>query len=109
MIRRPPRSTLFPYTTLFRSVDDDATTDLLRVAHELAITRHAARTYCVRKCGFVSSVHQKAGVLKLNRQKERRRSIDALHLAALRVAAARFDVVKPKLKAGSVSQAVEKI
>src|SRR5260221_5141059 len=24
MIRRPPRSTLFPYTTLFRSQDDDA-------------------------------------------------------------------------------------
>src|SRR3712207_7799581 len=24
MIRRPPRSTLFPYTTLFRSVDDTA-------------------------------------------------------------------------------------
>src|SRR5256885_8217280 len=24
MIRRPPRSTLFPYTTLFRSVYDDA-------------------------------------------------------------------------------------
>src|SRR2546430_6597118 len=24
MIRRPPRSTLFPYTTLFRSVFDDA-------------------------------------------------------------------------------------
>src|SRR3712207_6865416 len=24
MIRRPPRSTLFPYTTLFRSVDEDA-------------------------------------------------------------------------------------
>src|SRR3712207_8618741 len=23
MIRRPPRSTLFPYTTLFRSVSDD--------------------------------------------------------------------------------------
>ena len=23
MIRRPPRSTLFPYTTLFRSDDDD--------------------------------------------------------------------------------------
>src|SRR5437763_2914409 len=26
MIRRPPRSTLFPYTTLFRSVHDDAGT-----------------------------------------------------------------------------------
>src|SRR5574343_1502903 len=25
MIRRPPRSTLFPYTTLFRSVRNDAT------------------------------------------------------------------------------------
>src|SRR5687768_17827949 len=24
MLRRPPRSTLFPYTTLFRSVGDDA-------------------------------------------------------------------------------------
>src|SRR2546427_2498935 len=24
MIRRPPRSTLFPYTTLFRSADEDA-------------------------------------------------------------------------------------
>src|SRR2546426_4151313 len=24
MIRRPPRSTLFPYTTLFRSLDGDA-------------------------------------------------------------------------------------
>src|SRR3712207_7331891 len=23
MIRRPPRSTLFPYTTLFRSIDND--------------------------------------------------------------------------------------
>src|SRR5260370_32626734 len=25
MIRRPPRSTLFPYTTLFRSIDHDLT------------------------------------------------------------------------------------
>src|SRR2546429_3557534 len=24
MIRRPPRSTLFPYTTLFRSLDDES-------------------------------------------------------------------------------------
>src|SRR2546422_8636719 len=27
MIRRPPRSTLFPYTTLFRSLDDFARSD----------------------------------------------------------------------------------
>src|SRR5256885_13331787 len=29
MIRRPPRSTLFPYTTLFRSVRGDATKSAL--------------------------------------------------------------------------------
>src|SRR5689334_24427264 len=28
MIRRPPRSTLFPYTTLFRSEDEDGCPDL---------------------------------------------------------------------------------
>src|SRR2546426_8514843 len=37
MIRRPPRSTLFPYTTLFRSLDRDPTTRRLeqRVAELL--------------------------------------------------------------------------
>src|SRR2546430_6509439 len=39
MIRRPPRSTLFPYTTLFRSVVDlvgelaPGDTDLVRIDH----------------------------------------------------------------------------
>src|SRR3989441_10776020 len=37
MIRRPPRSTLFPYTTLFRSLKDSAATEPARI--ELA-TRH---------------------------------------------------------------------
>src|SRR2546430_7386335 len=31
MIRRPPRSTLFPYTTLFRSLPDVAIGDLVRI------------------------------------------------------------------------------
>src|SRR3712207_7874024 len=31
MIRRPPRSTLFPYTTLFRSRDEGRRLDLRRV------------------------------------------------------------------------------
>src|SRR3712207_7974195 len=36
MIRRPPRSTLFPYTTLFRSVIDDMSKTL---AEEIAALR----------------------------------------------------------------------
>src|SRR5260370_41124508 len=38
MIRRPPRSTLFPYTTLFRSLDDGG--DGLRVDE---VVRHQVR------------------------------------------------------------------
>src|SRR3712207_7444377 len=46
MIRRPPRSTLFPYTTLFRSadvevVDDLVAKDALGVDHEQAAQRDA--------------------------------------------------------------------
>src|SRR2546427_2976020 len=46
MIRRPPRSTLFPYTTLFRSVlmtttyagfNDVHLTEKLREVHQLAV------------------------------------------------------------------------
>src|SRR3712207_8649112 len=36
MIRRPPRSTLFPYTTLFRSVEGEAPSRVARAANVLA-------------------------------------------------------------------------
>src|SRR3712207_8802896 len=45
MIRRPPRSTLFPYTTLFRSVER---------AGDLAQVRHIAN----REAGLVAFVDQ---------------------------------------------------
>ena len=32
MIRRPPRSTLFPYTTLFRSCDNEKIDDCLQAS-----------------------------------------------------------------------------
>src|SRR3712207_7766858 len=35
MIRRPPRSTLFPYTTLFRSMDDSIEQRLNRMGMKL--------------------------------------------------------------------------
>src|SRR5687768_17899605 len=34
MIRRPPRSTLFPYTTLFRSFSNEAATPCMRSLHK---------------------------------------------------------------------------
>src|SRR2546427_9488144 len=55
MIRRPPRSTLFPYTTLFRSLGHDLRPDAPRVAERDGETGWAAghgvrtgrrRTWC---------------------------------------------------------------
>src|SRR3989441_12233153 len=39
MIRRPPRSTLFPYTTLFRSVEGLRLQRLVQVVDELRVAR----------------------------------------------------------------------
>src|SRR5258708_11346505 len=39
MIRRPPRSTLFPYTTLFRSVITDIAHDTITIAPRLTHVR----------------------------------------------------------------------
>src|SRR2546429_6705161 len=43
MIRRPPRSTLFPYTTLFRSLELRARFHPVALAGEEAPERHARR------------------------------------------------------------------
>src|SRR5947208_13343033 len=40
MIRRPPRSTLFPYTTLFRSRGAEDPLALREHAHQLAVAVH---------------------------------------------------------------------
>src|SRR2546425_9323909 len=42
MIRRPPRSTLFPYTTLFRSVIIAARPSMGKTALVLNVVQHAA-------------------------------------------------------------------
>src|SRR5690349_22079815 len=39
MIRRPPRSTLFPYTTLFRSIETDKSTMEVEAVDEGKLTK----------------------------------------------------------------------
>src|SRR5258708_30672951 len=53
MIRRPPRSTLFPYTTLFRSPADYASVldPLGNAVHTVLAGEIAARTVAVVGCG----------------------------------------------------------
>src|SRR2546425_12044434 len=62
MIRRPPRSTLFPYTTLFRSQTTtytrDATSNLVTAMTD-ALGRQAAYTYHTQ--GNVLTVTRLAG------------------------------------------------
>src|SRR5260370_15374538 len=52
MIRRPPRSTLFPYTTLFRSLwPARGLQTLARLAHhELGSNPDFLRSHCVFRC-----------------------------------------------------------
>src|SRR5256885_15790157 len=53
MIRRPPRSTLFPYTTLFRSLDE--TTPLARR------TRNAEQMFETFACALARHLDQTQG------------------------------------------------
>src|SRR2546428_2063795 len=46
MIRRPPRSTLFPYTTLFRSSERTAAGGIVRIGEREAVD--AAHRVCTR-------------------------------------------------------------
>src|SRR5258705_7129744 len=62
MIRRPPRSTLFPYTTLFRSKDNLLQT--LRITHE-ALSRSLGRP-------------PRIGVAGLNRSEEHTSELQSL-------------------------------
>src|SRR3712207_8140774 len=53
MIRRPPRSTLFPYTTLFRSSGDSGPTEAAHQARPVKTTepRHPSKAVRVQKKG----------------------------------------------------------
>src|SRR2546426_11389001 len=57
MIRRPPRSTLFPYTTLFRSVYEEIPKDLLELVEDVLLNRRPDATE--RLVAFAETVKQK--------------------------------------------------
>src|SRR2546427_6104768 len=51
MIRRPPRSTLFPYTTLFRSALRDGPPDFQDSRAQLHFPHRARDSHCARARG----------------------------------------------------------
>src|SRR5260370_17122095 len=55
MIRRPPRSTLFPYTTLFRSLAQRPQ----GARHEPFSTRFVDRRLCTVRHGNVKTLHSR--------------------------------------------------
>src|SRR2546422_7238333 len=83
MIRRPPRSTLFPYTTLFRS-------DLVRILHSpsSADKRRFQRMPLVQRagnhrfrCGTLSRIQLLDDAVKLDRSEEHTSELQSrLHL-----------------------------
>src|SRR2546430_7617717 len=56
MIRRPPRSTLFPYTTLFRSRDASTHSDEFRVFLDSYHDRRTAFEFIVNAAGVKKDV-----------------------------------------------------
>src|SRR5690348_17555298 len=57
MIRRPPRSTLFPYTTLFRSQTMEAASDQLATRLHEPTTRPVPASWADRKSTRLNSSH----------------------------------------------------
>src|SRR2546425_8762361 len=78
MIRRPPRSTLFPYTTLFRSVPTDVRGDNPRTGHgSVCRTNALQRSVGVRR-SVVDVYLLPVGPLDLGRSEEHTSELQSL-------------------------------
>src|SRR5262249_61184837 len=65
MIRRPPRSTLFPYTTLFRSGEHGLrpAERLLGIDYPVGLVQRreeGGECFCVRECGVIAKESESA-------------------------------------------------
>src|SRR2546429_4515090 len=73
MIRRPPRSTLFPYTTLFRSVPD----------RSRSCGRNQSHTSCFCKQGRAATALLSAAIQKAGNHKFHKRPRSEEHTSEL--------------------------
>src|SRR5258708_16213811 len=100
MIRRPPRSTLFPYTTLFRSlgVTTLGASVVLDDAAELAAVRRAM-TARDRKSTRLNSSHQiiSYAVFCLKKKKKKMRRSDSVRIL---IAHTSIDTIRTGTRAG---------
>src|SRR2546426_8175648 len=66
MIRRPPRSTLFPYTTLFRSAIVDDRPGVTRDRHFAAVEWNGRRFWLVDTGGLIPHANEDRKSTRLN-------------------------------------------
>src|SRR5256885_10416788 len=95
MIRRPPRSTLFPYTTLFRSVRDEldplGLVELVRGADEaeVALVDQVGQRYALRSEEHTSELQSPCNLVcrLLLEKKNNIHTLDDIHETQERVSA----------------------
>src|SRR5258706_6022892 len=75
MIRRPPRSTLFPYTTLFRSI---ALQPEQRLAHRRAADLHARGDFALAEAVAGQQAEVEDVVLQARRSEEHTSELQSL-------------------------------
>src|SRR2546426_5075527 len=80
MIRRPPRSTLFPYTTLFRSKRIEKTTMTNAEANTAANVAEQGATVAPEKASSKKGTSQKKGALKGRKTDRKSTRLNSSHL-----------------------------
>src|SRR2546428_8787245 len=84
MIRRPPRSTLFPYTTLFRSLVDGAQQGAVDVRIGDAAARDAERkAYADRKSTRLNSSHDQISYAVFCLKKKKKNNYVTRHMPVI--------------------------
>src|SRR3712207_8281166 len=99
MIRRPPRSTLFPYTTLFRSAGSGAKVVMLDryEVGEKQTSACAAPTRWLENLGLAGSVQQTFDRLKVNTPSSTDRKSTRLNSSHANISYAVFCLKKKKI------------